>query len=56
MGIESPCINLCFLEDGLCQGCYRSESEIAYWMLMTDEERKNVMERLRQRAQEAHNH
>ncbi len=31
------------------------KSEIAYWMLMTDEERKNVMGRLRQRAKEAHN-
>ena len=53
MDIESPCINLCFLEDGFCQGCYRSEDEIVSWVLMTDEERKNVMERLRQRAQEA---
>jgi hypothetical protein len=47
--IESPCINLCFLEDGLCQGCFRTEDEIVSWMLMTDQERRSVMKRLRER-------
>ena len=49
MEIESPCINLCFLEDGLCQGCFRTEDEIVSWMLMTDQERRSVMKRLRER-------
>ena len=52
MEIESPCINLCFLEDGLCQGCFRTEEEIVSWMLMTEQERGTVMKRLRERVRE----
>lgn len=49
MEIESPCINFCFIEDGLCQGCWRTENEIGSWMFMSDEERKAVVKNLSQR-------
>lgn len=40
---ESPCINLCILVDGYCQGCHRSKEEIATWMWLSDEEKQVVL-------------
>lgn len=28
---ESPCVNVCKMEGGLCAGCYRTKAEIADW-------------------------
>jgi predicted Fe-S protein YdhL (DUF1289 family) len=35
---------------GLCRGCYRTLDEIARWGMMSDEERKDVIEKLAGRA------
>lgn len=38
---ESPCCKVCKLDPVtmLCIGCYRTDSEIADWLYLTDEER-----------------
>ncbi len=43
--VLSPCIGICSLgEDGLCDGCHRTSSEIAGWLHMNDDERLRLME------------
>lgn len=43
--VLSPCIGVCTLgEDGLCEGCLRTTSEIARWSQMNDDERLRLME------------
>ena len=44
--IESPCVNVCKLKNGVCGACGRTQDEIRDWVIMTDEQRKNIMERL----------
>ncbi len=45
--IKSPCVKICTLEDGVCIGCGRTQDEIRDWVIMTDEQRKKIMERLK---------
>ena len=43
--VLSPCTGVCNLgEDGLCEGCHRTSSEIADWSHMNDDERLRLME------------
>jgi uncharacterized protein len=43
--VLSPCIGICSLgNDGLCEGCHRTPSEIAGWLYMNDDERLRLME------------
>jgi predicted Fe-S protein YdhL (DUF1289 family) len=43
--VLSPCIGICNLgEDGLCEGCHRTSSEIAAWSYMNDDQRLRLME------------
>jgi predicted Fe-S protein YdhL (DUF1289 family) len=43
--VLSPCIGICNLgEDGLCEGCHRTSSEIAGWMHMNDDDRLRLIE------------
>jgi uncharacterized protein len=45
--VLSPCIGICSLgQDGLCEGCHRTSSEIAGWSHMNDDERMRVIENL----------
>lgn len=50
--IESPCIKLCVIspEAGICAGCYRTGDEIARWMRMSADERREIMAGLPGRA------
>jgi uncharacterized protein len=44
MTIESPCVNICRLDDhGVCLGCFRSLEEIASWSRMTEREKAAVI-------------
>jgi len=44
MKTESPCINICRLDDhGICLGCFRSVEEIAAWSRMTETEKAAVI-------------
>ncbi len=43
--ILSPCIGICRLDDeGLCEGCHRTGSEIACWSQLSDGQRQQFME------------
>ena len=44
--IQSPCVKICKLEDGICIGCGRTQDEIREWVVMTDKQREEIMERL----------
>ena len=45
--IRSPCVKICSLEDGVCIGCGRTQDEIREWIIMTDNQREEIMERLK---------
>ena len=49
--VASPCVSLCALdEDDLCVGCQRSADEIRRWGLMSNDERRAVLQRCGERA------
>lgn len=51
--VESPCIGRCGLgNDNHCQGCFREASEITYWSMMTNDERRDVVKRCAMRKRE----
>ncbi len=58
-GLETPCVNVCMLDDvsGICVGCGRSGHEIASWVTMSPAERRAIMaalpERLRRLERQA---
>jgi predicted Fe-S protein YdhL (DUF1289 family) len=45
--VQSPCIDLCIMEDGVCTGCGMTQKESTNWPKMTNEERRKVIERLK---------
>jgi predicted Fe-S protein YdhL (DUF1289 family) len=53
--MESPCIRICSYDpdSGLCRGCGRTLDEIGGWFSMTDDQRRAVMEKLRERLKRA---
>jgi len=53
---RSPCISVCVLDDDdVCMGCYRSASEITDWFMATDEQKREVLRRARERMQASSN-
>ena len=53
--IPSPCIGVCRLDQasGLCAGCMRTMSEIAAWPGASEQERRAIVQRLRERRRAA---
>lgn len=49
--IPTPCVGICRLdpETGLCQGCLRSGAEISVWPMASNEQRLEIVQRLRER-------
>ncbi|MFI0399254.1 MAG: DUF1289 domain-containing protein [Thiolinea sp.] len=49
--VPSPCIGVCWLNDqsGLCEGCLRTGDEIRDWMIMTGEQKLQLLQVLEQR-------
>ena len=49
--VPSPCIGVCWLNDqsGLCEGCLRSGDEIRDWMIMSREQKLQLLQVLEQR-------
>ena len=46
--IDSPCIGICStLFDDVCQGCGRTILEVSNWVLMSNEEKQDVWERIK---------
>jgi uncharacterized protein len=48
----SPCVSVCLMEPAsqLCGGCFRTLDEIAAWSCMDEEGKREVWQRLVQRA------
>lgn len=51
MSIESPCINVCKLDESktLCIGCFRTLDEISEWRLATEERQQQIVEAAKDR-------
>jgi uncharacterized protein len=51
--VPSPCINVCTMNDstGLCNGCWRTLDEIAWWSQLDDDDKRAVWLALRQRRE-----
>lgn len=48
--ITSPCCGVCALDaEDVCVGCYRTGEEITQWGAMSDEQRKDVLEKVGER-------
>ena len=47
--MPSPCVSVCQMADGLCQGCWRTLDEIASWGQLHDGQRRLVWQRIAQR-------
>jgi len=48
--VASPCVSICALdEDDICVGCYRSGQEITAWSQMNADEKRQVMDKVRER-------
>lgn len=45
--VDSPCTNVCTLEDELCVGCGRTVAEITSWQSMSDDEREQAVRAIR---------
>jgi uncharacterized protein len=47
----SPCIRVCILDSQskLCSGCFRTSEEIGKWLSFTEEERSQVLSKLKER-------
>ncbi len=53
--IASPCVSICALdENDICVGCHRSGQEIAGWGSKTEQEKAEIMERVREREKSAY--
>ncbi|MEQ9642858.1 MAG: DUF1289 domain-containing protein [Alphaproteobacteria bacterium] len=41
----SPCVGVCVInqDTGMCYGCYRHISEVGRWMMMSKDERRQVL-------------
>lgn len=44
--VESPCVSICRMRDGLCEGCGRTLDEIAEWSTATDDRRREILMRI----------
>jgi len=47
--IETPCINICKLENKICVGCKRTLEEIATWRSLTPCQRQKIIKDLDKR-------
>tara|TARA_Y100001935_G_C17000842_1_gene358122 strand:- start:389 stop:553 length:165 start_codon:yes stop_codon:yes gene_type:complete len=50
--VESPCIKVCTLEGNICIGCYRTQDEIREWMIFSDKQKKETLEKIKLRKQQ----
>jgi predicted Fe-S protein YdhL (DUF1289 family) len=49
---KSPCISVCVLdENDICMGCYRSADEITDWFMASDDEKRAVLHKARERME-----
>jgi predicted Fe-S protein YdhL (DUF1289 family) len=50
--MKTPCILVCRInpQTRMCEGCYRTMEEIREWLRFTEEEREEIMKKVRQRV------
>lgn len=55
MPVASPCVKICVIDEaqGHCAGCFRTLAEIAGWMTMSDETRRDVLKKAEARRARA---
>ena len=52
--VPSPCLSVCrFDGEPYCVGCYRNADEIREWIIMTREQKLDVLSKLEQRKKDA---
>ena len=49
--VESPCINVCKIENDVCVGCGRTLEEIAHWSEMNDADKEYVNANIQNKIQ-----
>lgn len=55
--IKDPCISICQYDDNeICHGCSRTKKEAKTWWRMKDEEKLQVLENIKSRAENATDH
>jgi|TARA_B110000438_G_scaffold18295_1_gene17007 predicted Fe-S protein YdhL (DUF1289 family) len=49
--VKSPCINVCEIskDSGLCISCSRNEYEVFNWIYFSDEEKKIILSKIKER-------
>ena len=53
--VRSPCVSICALdEEDVCVGFYRSGDEITRWSQMPTDEKRAVMQRVRERESKSY--
>lgn len=45
--IESPCVNVCLIEEGYCIGCGRTGDEIMEWLYADNDRKLEIIERIK---------
>lgn len=51
---KSPCISICVLDDqDVCQGCFRTGSEITDWFMASSDEKKQIIENAKDRLRDS---
>ena len=45
--MKTPCRSICHMENDICLGCGRTLEQIAQWLYITDEEREQVLDQLK---------
>ncbi|WGL17714.1 DUF1289 domain-containing protein [Microbulbifer bruguierae] len=49
--VKSPCVSVCALNrDDICEGCFRSGTEISQWGRMSNTEKTRVLQKCHERA------
>ena len=52
--LESPCISICSLDQNdVCEGCFRTGSEIVDWFTADDDRKREILEASTQRRKDA---
>tara|TARA_R110001599_G_scaffold353527_1_gene593595 strand:- start:32089 stop:32280 length:192 start_codon:yes stop_codon:yes gene_type:complete len=53
---KSPCISVCYLDEHeICQGCFRSASEIADWVMVDAQKKRDILRRADERREATDN-
>lgn len=52
--VASPCTNICRMDrsTGLCEGCWRTLDEIAYWSRFDNPQKREILTAIAQRRAE----